>query len=117
MAPDRLPLVTPPRSNAQVAQDVVDLVESVKTAEAEISLVEGQNKIVQTRRDPTRIVIGNPAVADIELLTDRPGGRLLNLYGKMFGTTTLTIWDDTNRSVSFLVRVSLEVQDKLRSDQ
>ena len=35
----------------------------------------------------------------------------MNLYGKMFGTTTLTIWDQTNRPVSFLVRVSLDTKD------
>jgi pilus assembly protein CpaC len=110
-APDRLPVATPAPSNEQVARDVTNLIELVKAPEAEISLVEGQSKIIQTRRELTRIVIANPAVADIELLTDQPGGRLLNLYGKMYGTTTVTIWDQTNRPVSFLVRVSLDTKD------
>ena len=44
-------------------------------------------------------------------LTDQPNTRLMNLYGKRFGTTSLTMWDQTNRSVSFLVRVSLDTRD------
>ena len=56
-------------------------------------------------------MIANPRVADVELLTDQPNSRLLNLYGKAFGTTSLTMWDQTNRPVSFLVRVSLDTKD------
>ena len=92
----------------EVAGDVSNLIESVHIPESEISVAEGQTKVIQTRRDLTRIVISNPLVADVELLTDQPSSRLLNLYGKSFGTTTLTMWDQTNRPVSFLVRVSLE---------
>ena len=56
-------------------------------------------------------MISNPLVADVELSTDQPNSRLLNLYGKTFGTTSLTMWDQTNRPVSFLVRVSLDTKD------
>ena len=35
----------------------------------------------------------------------------MNLYGKAFGTTSLTMWDQTNRPVSFLVRVTLDTKD------
>ena len=56
-------------------------------------------------------MVANPAIADVELLTDQPNSRLINLYGKRFGTTSLTMWDQTNRSVSFLVRVSLDTKD------
>jgi pilus assembly protein CpaC len=35
----------------------------------------------------------------------------LNLFGKTFGTTTLTLWDETNRPVSFLVRVTIDTKD------
>ena len=90
---------------------MTNLIEMVKEPEAEISLVEGQTKIIQTRRELTRIVIANPPIADVELLTDQPNSRLLNLYGKTFGTTSLTIWDQTNRPVSFLVRVTLDTKD------
>src|SRR5262249_33430434 len=79
--------------------------------EAELSLVEGQTKLLQTRRELSRIVIANPLVADVEFITDQPGSRLLNIYGRTFGTTSLTIWDQANRSVSFLVRVSLDTKD------
>ena len=89
----------------------------MKDPEAEISLVEGQTKLLQLRREVSRILISNPMVVDAEILTDQPdpqqanSGRLLNLSGRTFGTTTLTIWDRTNRPVSFLVRVSLDTKD------
>ncbi len=111
LTPDRQPVLPAPRSNKEVIQDVTNMLELVKDPEAEISLIEGRTKILQTRRDLSRIIIANPAIADVELIADQPGSRLLNLYGKMFGTTTLTIWDQTNRPVSFLVRVSLDTKD------
>ncbi len=100
-----------PRTIEDVNKDVSGLIESVKAPEAEISVAEGQSKVIEARRELTRVVISNPAVADVELLADQPGSRLLNLYGKTFGTTTLTMWDQTNRPVSFLVRVSLDTKD------
>ena len=105
MVPDHPPIPETERTDQEVAGDVSNLIESVQVPEAEISLVEGQTKIIQTRRELTRIVISNPLVADVELFTDQPSSRLLNLYGKSFGTTSLTMWDQTNRPVSFLVRV------------
>src|SRR5260370_736603 len=68
-------------------------------------------KLIRSRRPRTRIVISNPLVADVELLTDQPGSRLLNIYGKSSGTTSLTMWDETDRPLSFLVRVSLDTKD------
>jgi pilus assembly protein CpaC len=111
MVPDHPTIPEQRRSNQEIAGDVSNLIEVVREPEAEISLVEGQAKIIQSRRDVTRIVIANPAVADVELITDQPGSRLLNLFGKSFGTTSLTMWDQTNRPVSFLVRVSLDTKD------
>jgi pilus assembly protein CpaC len=111
MVPSHPPVPEARRSKTEVTNDVKNLIESVYAPEAEISVVEGQTKVIQTRRDLTRIVISNPAVADVELLTDQASSRLLNLYGKSFGTTTLTMWDQTNRPVSFLVRVSLDTAD------
>ena len=111
LRPERPPLTAQPRSQTEVADDLNNLIELVKEPEAEISLVEGQTKLLQTRRELSRIVIANPLVADVEILTDQPGSRLLNIYGRTFGTTSLTIWDQTNRSVSFVVRVSFDTKD------
>jgi pilus assembly protein CpaC len=111
MVPDRKPIVSKPRSEEAISSDVSNLIETVHSPETEISVVEGHTKVIQTRRDLTRIVIANPTIADVELLSDQPGSRLLNLYGKAFGTTTLTMWDQTNRPVSCLVRVSLDAND------
>jgi pilus assembly protein CpaC len=111
MVPEHPPVLDRHRSEQEVVTDVSNLIEAVHAPEAEISVVEGQTKVIQTRRDLTRIVVSNPLIADVELLTDQPGSRLLNLYGKAFGTTSLTMWDQTNRPVSFLVRVSLDTND------
>ena len=111
MVPNRPPLTSETKTRQEVAAEMSNLIEVVKAPEAEISLVEGQSRIVQSRHDLTRIVVANPAIADVELLTDQPNSRLINLYGKRFGTTSLTMWDQTNRSVSFLVRVSLDTKD------
>ena len=111
MLPDRPPLLSQPRTNNEVAADLSNMIETVREPEAEISLIEGQTKIIESRRELTRIVISNPLVADVELLNDQPNSRLLNLYGKAVGTTSLTLWDQGNRPVSFLVRVSLDTKD------
>ena len=98
-------------ANADVARDVTNLVQKVIEPEAEISVVEGQFRTIQTRRPLDRVLIANPTIADIELLNDRPGLSLLNIQGKMSGTTTLTLWDETDRPVSFLVRVTIDTRD------
>jgi pilus assembly protein CpaC len=111
MLPDRPPLLSQPRTNNEVAADLSNLIEMVQDPEAEISLIVGQFKLLQSRRDLTRVAIANPGVADVEPLNDQPNSRLWNLYGKSVGTTSLTMWDTTNRPVSFLVRVSFDTKD------
>jgi pilus assembly protein CpaC len=111
MVPDHPPLLSKVRTNAEVAADLSSMIETVNEPEAEISLIEGHTKLIQSRHELTRIVISNPLIADIELLNDQPNSRLVNLYGKAVGTTSLTMWDQTNRPVSFLVRVTLDTKD------
>jgi pilus assembly protein CpaC len=94
-----------------VAKDVANMIELVKDPEAEIAVVVGQSKVIQTRRTLTRVYVSNPTIADVELLADQPDSRLLNVYGRSFGNTSLTLWDDTNRPVSFLVRVTLDTKE------
>jgi pilus assembly protein CpaC len=111
LAPERPPGPPPRRPDQQVVSDVNNLIEMVNEPEAEISLVEGQSRIIQTRRVLSRIAIANPQIADIELLNDQPGSRLWNVIGITSGTTTLTIWDETDRPVTFLVRVTVDTRD------
>ncbi|GAC1473337.1 MAG: type II and III secretion system protein family protein [Isosphaeraceae bacterium] len=85
--------------------------ERVQDAEAEISLVVGHYKLLETRRPLTRIAVANPAVADVELLNDEPNTRMLNLFGRSFGNTTITFWDFDNLPITFLVRVTLDAKD------
>src|SRR5271157_4731993 len=111
LVPARPPGPTPRRSNDEVARDVSNLIEKIQEPEAEIALVAGECKVVQTKRTLTRIVVSNPLVADVELLADQPEARLLNVTGKSFGTTSLTLWDESNRPVSFLVRVTVDSRE------
>ncbi len=111
LVPARPPGPTPRRSNDEVARDVSNLIEKILEPEAEIALVAGECKVVQTKRTLTRVVVSNPLVADVELLADQPEARLLNVTGKSFGTTSLTLWDESNRPVSFLVRVTVDSKE------
>src|SRR5271157_2241806 len=111
LVPGRPPGPTPRRSNDEVARDVSNLIEKIQEPEAEIALVAGECKVVQTKRTLTRLVVSNPLVADVELLADQPEARLLNVTGKSFGTTSLTLWDESNRPVSFLVRVTVDSKE------
>ena len=88
-----------------------NLIEKIQEPEAEIALVAGECKVVQTKRILTRVVVANPQVADVELLVDEPESRFLNVTGKSFGTTSLTLWDESNRPVSFLVRVTVDSKE------
>jgi pilus assembly protein CpaC len=111
LLPDRPPGPPVPRPATEVGKQVGDLIELVQDPEAELSLVIGHNKLLETRRPLTRIAISNPRVADVELLTDQPNTRLLNVYGRSFGTTTLTLWDAENKPLSFLLRVTIDAKN------
>lgn len=96
----------------EVAQGVSDLIAEIKEPEAEINVVIGQTKLIETKRLLTRVAIANTAVADVELLSDQPNSKLLNIYGRSFGQTNLTLWDEAGeKPVSFLIRVSLDTRD------
>jgi pilus assembly protein CpaC len=111
LVPQRPPGPDLPRPDADINRDFHEVVESIQDPEAEITLVVGQNKLITTRRTLSRIVIARPQVADVELLTDQPNSRLLNLFGRSFGTTSLTLWDTDNHSTSMLVRVTIDAKD------
>ncbi|MFO0889323.1 MAG: pilus assembly protein N-terminal domain-containing protein [Isosphaeraceae bacterium] len=111
LIPPRPPRPPPPPGNQEVSKDVSSMIESIQGSEGEIAVVMGESKIIRTRKPLTRVVIANPAVADVELLADQPEPRLLNLFGKSFGNTNLTLWDEHDRPVSFLVRVTLDTKE------
>ncbi len=111
LLPDAPPGPFRQRPTNEVGADVDRLIERVLEHEAELALVVGQTKVFETRRALTRIAISNPAIADVEILNDQPSGRTINLYGRSFGTTTLTFWDADGKAVTFLVRVTLDTLD------
>src|SRR5262249_44843648 len=106
-----------PRDMDAVTKHIDNLLERVIDPEAEINLVVGQTKVLETRKVLRRIAVANPLIADIELLSDQPNTRLMNLYGKSFGPTSTTFWEadddpDVEKStVTFIVRVSLDALD------
>src|SRR5208337_119538 len=59
LVPGRPPGPPPRRSNDEVAKDVSNLIEMIQEPEAEIALVAGECKVVQTKRTLTRLVVAN----------------------------------------------------------
>ena len=59
------------------------MIELIKEPEAEIAVVVGESKIIQTRRTADPDDDRQPAIADVEILADQPDGRLLNIFGKI----------------------------------
>ena len=82
-----------PRPPGEVTRQMGELLEVIQDPEAEINVVVGRSKLVQTRQPLSRIAIANPAVADVVFIADQPDPRVFNLYGRSFGTTSLTLWD------------------------
>jgi len=81
-------------------------------AKSEIVVFIGQSKLIEAKRPFTRVVIANPAIADVQLLdADVPNPKLLNIYGRQYGMTNLTLWDDQDRVNSYLVRVTINEKD------
>jgi pilus assembly protein CpaC len=111
LVPDRPP--GPPASipRADASVQVESLIEPLREAEGELSVVVGRSRIIQTREPLTRVAVTNPNVADVELINDQPNTRLLNLYGRTYGTTDLTLWDQKNRPTTFLIRVTIDTRD------
>jgi pilus assembly protein CpaC len=86
--------------------------EVVKGPAAEINLVVGRSKLIDTKRVYPQILVANPAIADVQLV-DRENPQLLNLYGIRFGTTTLTLLNPAQRDQTrqFMIRVTIDDQD------
>lgn len=55
----------------------------------EIIMYMGETKVI-TVSNPTRVIVGNPAVADVSNI----GKKEMNLTPKSIGKTTLVFWDD-----------------------
>ena len=112
LVPARPPGPTLRRPNSEVAKDVDRmLILPIREPEGEIAIVAGQSRIVQTKKTLTQVVMANPTIADVELLANRPEGHVLNVSGKSYGDTTMTLWDEDNQPVSFLIRVSMDTKD------
>lgn len=90
---------------------VGDLVEVVGEPEAEIPINVGRSRIFALKRPAMRIFIANPAIANIRFLDEGPNPKLLDIYGISFGSTTLTIWDEQERSTSIRLRVTIDTRD------
>ena len=107
--PSGLPSASPLPNEGGPAEGLIN---AVAGPSAEIDVVIGRSRLVEATRPITRVVIANPSVADVQLLdADKADPRLLNLYGRLFGTTDLTLWDDRDRPISYLIRVTVDTAD------
>ena len=111
LIPEHPPGPAGQRTDAEVSKHIGKLIETIQDAEAEVALAVNQTKLIETRRPLMRIAIANPSIADVSILNDQPDTKLVNLFGKSFGTTTITLWDSDGKPVTFLVRVTLDTLD------
>jgi pilus assembly protein CpaC len=91
------------------------MITELADAKDEISVIVGRSKLVEAKRPFSRIVIANPGIADVQLLdADQPNPKLLNILGRVFGTTTLTLWDDQDTVTSYLIRVTIDSKEMMQ---
>lgn len=98
----------PPLREAE--ERIGNLLDLVQEPEAEVNVVIGRSKLLRVRQGQalSRVAIANPNIADVRLLDD---GRSLNVYGLSYGSTSLTVFDNQDKPVSFLIRVSIDAPD------
>lgn len=101
-----------PRTLAQASEHVDKLIDNVQDPEAELAIVLGRAKMLKTRSTIKRAVIGNPLIADIQILDiDEEEPKIIAVFGKSYGSTSLTIWDAEDAPITFLLRVSIDTRD------
>jgi pilus assembly protein CpaC len=111
-APGDTPAPAPGAVGAATTDMPNDLITEVTGPKTEIFVVVGQSKLVEAKRPFKRVVIANPAIADVQLLdADQPNPTLLNIYGRLFGTTSLALWDIQDRMSTFIVRVTIDTKE------
>jgi pilus assembly protein CpaC len=89
-----------------------DFISEVVEPRTEINVVVGQSKLIQAKRPFKRVVIADPAKADVQLLdADQPNPTLLAVYGRMFGSTSLTVWDLQDKMSSFVLRITIDTKE------
>lgn len=84
------------------------LLEGSTEAADVVKLIAGETKIIPTQA-PSRVVIGNPSVADIGEVTNSE----ITVNAKSAGTTTLVFWDALGEQ-SFNIRVLSENMEEIK---
>lgn len=88
------------------------LVEIADKAAAEVVVSVGRSKLFEVRRPLARIFLANPAIANVRFLDqEQASPKLLDIYGLSFGSTTLTLWDEGERSTTLRIRVGIDAKD------
>ena len=82
---------------------------ALDNADEELKLYLGEVKVISVR-NPTRVAIGNPLVADIAAVTKSD----LTLSPKAAGNTTLVVWDNYGEQ-SYVVKVFSENTNLIKS--
>ncbi len=92
--------------------------ESVTATEGSFVVKVNRSRVFESKQTFTRILIADPRIADVQLLdADQPEPKLLNVYGRMFGETTLTVWfadpadPQTEHVQSYEVKVTVDTEE------
>jgi pilus assembly protein CpaC len=122
--PRRLPLLgdpetlgSTPKPNAKDLADYARYVESLVDPRNTLDLIVGRTRLLVLKEVPSRVQVGDPAIAEASIL----GTRQISLLGRRAGTTVLTLFfksgDDKERVLSYLVRVIPDPEAKLRLER
>ncbi len=107
------------------AGQLAEIVELVQEPEAELDLVVRQSKLIRFRTGLSRIIVADPQIVDVQIIqapqelvdpndpTNLPitPQREIAIFGLQFGVTTITIITADAPPITYLVRVSLDVDD------
>jgi pilus assembly protein CpaC len=112
----RLPLLDPkarfcepssrtPIPSAKDLEDINRYVEEVVDPRSTLDLIQHQPRLMRLKENPTRTQIGDPKIAQLEVI----GQKQISILGNEVGSTVLNLWfkdgEDKERILSYLLRV------------
>lgn len=116
MSPNRPSVRAMTSDPSKVGAQINEVIEFVQDANAELNVVVGRSKLIQLKKVPLRVMIANPTVAsftyppNVDRL-DLNERKLYALTGHRFGSTTLTIFDQDGKPITFLIRATIDTAD------
>jgi pilus assembly protein CpaC len=123
----RLPLLDPsarfcepnirtPVPSAKDLEEINRYVEEVIDPRSTLDLIQHRPRLLKLKENPTRTQIGDPKIAQLEVL----GQKQLSILGSQVGSTVLNLWfkdgEDKERVLSYLLRVVPDPEQRARLD-